>query len=492
MARHADVVIGSAFGDEGKGLVTDILAARHPGDTLVVRFNGGAQAGHTVVTPQGERHVFSHFGSGAFTGAATFLSRFFVVNPVLFHPEAQRLRQLGLTPRVLIDPHAMVTTPYDMVVNTALERRRGAARHGSCGVGFGETVGRHQDGGPALTVADLAGGAGERLRVIRDEWLPRRLESLGIALPEEEHAGVLSEGVMARFLEDAAALLAMCTLADERALGEAGHVVLEGAQGLLLDQDMGSFPHVTRSNTGLRNAGALLAAAGIGRADVYYVLRPYLTRHGAGPLHGELAGRPYPGVEDQTNLPNPWQGSLRFAHMDLDMLRSTLACDARHAQLPAGLRLSRHLAVTCLDQVAGEVRFIENGAPQVAAPAAFVRRCLRAVSSSHALTSHAATRTGCAEVGAPHPRSGAYGRAGRRGGSGRRAAAGVVRSRPAAAGAQLNRASSQSASSADALTASEAGHAIPEKRPGLLLGHDVGHPDTSSISTAVCATSARR
>lgn len=95
MARRADVVIGSAFGDEGKGLITDVLAAKNAGETLVVRFNGGAQAGHTVTTPEGQRHVFSHIGSGTFTGSATFLSRFFVVNPILFHPRAGSAAAIG-------------------------------------------------------------------------------------------------------------------------------------------------------------------------------------------------------------------------------------------------------------------------------------------------------------------------------------------------------------------------------------------------------------
>ena len=129
MARRADVVIGSAFGDEGKGLATDVLASKRPGETFVVRFNGGAQAGHTVVTPEGQRHVFSHFGSGTLAGAATFLSKFFVVNPILYHREREQLKWLGVSANVFVDLRSMVTTPFDMFVNTALERHRRSARH---------------------------------------------------------------------------------------------------------------------------------------------------------------------------------------------------------------------------------------------------------------------------------------------------------------------------------------------------------------------------
>ena len=80
------VVIGANYGDEGKGLATDYLASQGT-KSLVVRFNGGAQAGHTVVTPDGCRHVFHHFGSGVFAEADTFLSKFFIVNPILFRTE---------------------------------------------------------------------------------------------------------------------------------------------------------------------------------------------------------------------------------------------------------------------------------------------------------------------------------------------------------------------------------------------------------------------
>lgn len=401
MAGTAAVVIGSAFGDEGKGLITDVLCSRsRPEDTLVVRFNGGAQAGHTVVTPEGQRHVFSHFGSGSFIGAATYLSRFFAVNPVLFHPEARHLHELGLAPRLLIDRRAMVTTPFDMAVNTLLEQKRGAARHGSCGAGFGETVGRHE-AGFTLTAGDLTGAAGEvKLRAIRDSWLPQRLAAAGIALPPDERAALLSEGLLARFMDDAARLLDRAALVDEQVLAGYSHRVLEGAQGLLLDQDMGFFPHVTRSHTGLRNAGVLLKAAGAACADVYYVLRPYVTRHGAGPLPGEILRLPYPGFEDKTNRPNPWQGTLRFALADITRLQGALKRDAGHAQLPAGLHVHRHLAVTCLDQVGDEVRFLEDGVAQAAAPDEFVQRCLRACGVANALVSYAPERSGCRELGA--------------------------------------------------------------------------------------------
>ena len=129
--RKAFAVIGSAYGDEGKGLAVDALtsrARRAREDVCVVRSNGGAQAGHTVVTPEGRRHVFSHIGAGALAGARTHLSRFFVVNPMVFGREATNLGAHILEQGVTIDPRAPVTTPWDMLLNQGVERARGPAR----------------------------------------------------------------------------------------------------------------------------------------------------------------------------------------------------------------------------------------------------------------------------------------------------------------------------------------------------------------------------
>ena len=100
--------------------------------------------------------MFSHVGSGSFVGAATFLSRFFVSHPMLFLKEMESLASKGVHPEVYVDPQSPVTTPYDIMINQIIERERGADRHGSCGIGFGETVERHLMPAYALTVADLA------------------------------------------------------------------------------------------------------------------------------------------------------------------------------------------------------------------------------------------------------------------------------------------------------------------------------------------------
>ena len=143
------VVIGANFGDEGKGLMTDYFVSQALDEgrkPLVIRFNGGAQAAHTVVTPEGLEHVFSHFGSGTLQGVPTYLSQFFISNPTMFVKEHRVLckKLKGKIPLIYVHPDSLVTTPVDVWINQAVERARGDARHGSCGLGISETVVRNE------------------------------------------------------------------------------------------------------------------------------------------------------------------------------------------------------------------------------------------------------------------------------------------------------------------------------------------------------------
>ncbi len=376
MVRTAKAVIGANYGDEGKGLMTDYHVATSGKDGIVVRFNGGAQAGHTVTTPDGARHVFSHIGSGALAGAATYLSRHFVCNPALFFKETASLEADGLAalPPVIVDDRAPVSTLYDILINQVVERHRGNARHGSCGMGIGETIERGLDPEFALCAGDLRRGAGyllHRLKAIRDHYLPRRLAALGVpTLAPAESAWLASDAAMQHFAHAALRFCRATSSARPDVLAEYAQVVFEGAQGLLLDQARGAFPYVTRSHTGIRNALEVAAQAGIGALDVSYVSRAYLTRHGAGPLTRELPGQPYPGIRDDTNIPNEFQGALRFAHLDLHLLERTIRADFGDAQAWPAIATRLDLAFSCLDQVGPAVSYFEHGELRTAAPEA--------------------------------------------------------------------------------------------------------------------------
>jgi len=356
--KHASVVIGANFGDEGKGLMTDHFARMYGGTgVLVVRFNGGAQAGHTVVADDGVRHVFSHFGAGTLAGADTLLARHFIANPIVFQRERGELEGLGLDPLVTVDPRALVTTPYDMLINEMVETSRGAARHGSVGLGINETVTRSDSRGFRLAIGDTLNGLAaveEVLGKIRETWVPRRVAALGIEAEYGRRRELIESEALAEswlaVVDDF--LQRVHVRVDTEVLAEHEHVVFEGAQGLALDQARGLFPHVTRSNTGVRNVVEMLNELPPAELLVTYATRGYLTRHGAGPLQGELAEKPFPGVYDLTNVPHAFQGRLRYALLDLAALRDRIAKDFRDTEMldrTHGIQLAA--AVTCLDQL---------------------------------------------------------------------------------------------------------------------------------------------
>jgi adenylosuccinate synthase len=341
---RAIAVIGANFGDEAKGKMVDYFCSQSP--SLVVRFNGGAQAGHTVVCPDGRRHVFHHFGAGTFAGAATFLSRFFIVNPLLWEKERRQLAALGAAEQqLLIDPDALLTTPLDMLVNQEIEQARGAHRHGSCGIGINETVDRC-DGELRTTAAHL--GRPRELRSLLSGIAERalvRLESLGVVPSPLCLDLVRSDGLIEKYVRACEALCTNCRLVQVDALQGMGRVVFEGAQGLLLDEQHRFFPHVTRSRTGLTNVSTLAQELGLRELEAVYVTRSYMTRHGAGLFPSEDPAMRFP---DATNLPNPWQGTLRFGRLDVDLLAESIQADLAGK---SRLAVEPSLAMTCLDQL---------------------------------------------------------------------------------------------------------------------------------------------
>lgn len=451
--KNIKVVIGANFGDEGKGLMTDYLAAglingvfgrgtydREPERSIVVRFNGGAQAGHTVTAPDGSRHVFGHFCSGALAGLPGYLSEFFVVNPMLFLKEYEQLEKLGnvhgrnghgkvtdeapeVNTRLFVDRTCMVTTPYDIMINQIAEISRGSRKHGSCGVGFNETITRClYDEAYALYVRDLkdADIAAGKLATIKNEYVGIRLRQLGIdAIPHPYNELLGNEAIIERFIEDAAEMLRHVEVTDIGILRRFDNIIFEGAQGLLLDQAHEYFPHVTRSNTGIKNAAELIVKAGpaagyrAGKPDedraraldrdgsgkpvaaetapieVIYVTRAYMTRHGAGPFPTELPGKPYEGIVDLTNIPNPYQDALRFGLLDIDALGREIKKDMKNA---VGLECDVSLAVTCLDQLDGEVDFIYDREHNKAPVDEFVRTLFDRLQINRGYLSYGPTR----------------------------------------------------------------------------------------------------
>jgi len=356
-------VLGSGFGDEAKGLMVDYFSTP---DTMVIRSNGGAQAGHTVVTPQGNRHVFSHFGAGAFRGAQTYLSPYFVVNPLLFRKERDKfVDDFTIIPEVYINPKCIITTPYDMILNQEHERKRGKDKHGSVGVGFGETIERswvHS----SLTMEQLVEWAllsptvfkyqlFKFLRNVVDEYVMTKID---LDKVDANFVDLLfSDAPMQDFMEACVYMLDSIDIMNIRDINNQ-HIIFEGAQGLMLDMDYGYFPYVTRSNCGMKNIRNILEQiSGKHEIEVNYITRAYTTRHGAGPLENEVNHLPF-NVRDETNITNKYQGSLRFAPLNLDTFDSITDKDFMNYAPRGSVKLT---TVTCCDQLAGEITFIKDG-----------------------------------------------------------------------------------------------------------------------------------
>lgn len=325
MSQIIQAVLGANYGDEGKGRTVDFLVSKASDRPLVVRHNSGAQAGHTVVLPDGKRHVFSHFGSGTLRGCTTLLGPKFVIHPHIFNLEYDELIKKGVQPTAFADARCAVTTPFDVLNNQQREQRRADDRHGSCGVGFGETIERYErDGERALSllsqvtssyddVISVCATARERLlEPIRDDRFEELAHGYWASLQKFKH-GV---GVV---------------LTEEFIKNEP-HVIFEGAQGLLLHQDHANFPHVTRSRTGLEDVANLLGMADIHETiRAWYCTRTYMTRHGAGPMEDEVSRGFLEDigydVTDDTNVPNTYQGTLRYGRLNTLRLKHRISED---------------------------------------------------------------------------------------------------------------------------------------------------------------------
>lgn len=364
------IVADLGYGDSGKGTVVDWLCSPLSGGEpvrTVVRFNGGAQAAHNVVTPDGRHHTFSQFGSGTFhPGVWTHLSRFVLVDPLALASEAGRLALAGVPDaldRLTVDREALLVTPWHRAANQAREIARAADRHGSCGAGIGETA-RYALANPAETpqVRDCAEprALARKLRLLRDRltdelgpldalvsgllgspgqpgepgqhrWPgapgePRRRGEPGEPRRRGEHGRVgqrLAGGPgpeLADLLDAYAAFAARVELTSEDrlpALLRSGRAVFEGAQGVLLDEWRGFHPYTTWSTTTFANAEALLAEAGQ-TATRLGVVRTYMTRHGPGPFVTE---DPTLELPEPHNTRGVWQGPFRTGHFDAVALR---------------------------------------------------------------------------------------------------------------------------------------------------------------------------
>ncbi len=320
-------VIGKNFGDEGKGLVCASLS-KNVKNTLIVKHNGGGQAGHTVESKDGKRFIHHQIGSGAEHGAATLLADTFMVDLYQLTEELSSFEHIyGFIPEIYAENNTHITVIDDVLRNMFIESARGPLRHGSCGMGINECKMRQSEGF-SLTLEEVRdlnpGELFRRLKRFRIEYGQRDIEALKAKFkknnpgePADYYDMLTDDGVLFTYVKYLKEGIRSIKLIDASKdwLSRYDQIVFETGQGLLLDEDYTIYaPHLTPSKTGLHNIAQFLEKRDMPLNEFIYVTRPYVTRHGNGPLPHELKREELPGVgKDSTNMDNEWQGSIRYA-----------------------------------------------------------------------------------------------------------------------------------------------------------------------------------
>lgn len=329
------IVCGANFGDEGKGQITDFFcnqATSQNKRTVVVMSNGGAQRGHTVnhLIPN-ERFVFRHFGSGTLSGADTYCCDRYILNPMIFRDEYQKLDDAGYDPNFFIESNCRWSTPFDMIINQIVERHRGELRHGSCGVGIWETCVRYSRWHTHNIFSFNMLPYSQKLKYltdIRDFYMPNRLKELGVNIIPEEWNFILydeNSRLIPNFIEDVSFMCNHIQFGDRTVLQKYDCIVFESGQGLLLDQNATLYgDNTTPSNTGSYNASDIISRYFNPKdinVEMCYVTRTYMTRHGAGRFETECSKNMLNAkMYDETNGNNEFQGDLRYGELIIDNL----------------------------------------------------------------------------------------------------------------------------------------------------------------------------
>jgi adenylosuccinate synthase len=309
------VVLGLQFGDEGKGKITDFLSDRFD---VVVRFNGGGNAGHTVVD-EGKTYKFHLLPSGSLRASTVVLGNGMVIDPVALIEEMKGVENLTTRTRVVISKMAHVVTPIHKTLDSREEQLRGRLSIGTTAQGIGPTY-EDKYARTGIRMMDLLDRD-----IIRDkiETIYRMKEKL---LEDTAYSDANAREKVVDELFDAGNKLGKFLQYSEDLIYEEyrkGHnIIFEGAQGTMLDIDFGMYPYVTSSNA---LSGALSLGAGFPFRKVNTVMgvvKAYVSRVGAGPFPTELTGTAADHLRDLGHEYGTTTGRpRRVGWLDLPMLK---------------------------------------------------------------------------------------------------------------------------------------------------------------------------
>src|SRR5664280_985526 len=279
----AIVLVGAQWGDEGKGKATDLLSSRLD---YVVKFNGGNNAGHTVVI-DGEKYALHLLPSGILTPSCIpVIGNGVVIDLAVLFEEIDALNIRGIdTSRLVVSANAHLITPYNRVLDKVTERFLGSRKIGTTGRGIGPTY------------ADKMSRNGLRIQDLFDRHILEQKVEAALAFKNQvlvkiyNHRAIDPQEVIDELLSYADRLRPMVAdtaLVLHEALAAGSAVLLEAGQATLLDVDHGTYPYVTSSNA---TAGGACTGSGIAPnqvSRVIAVLKAYTTRVGEGPFPTEL------------------------------------------------------------------------------------------------------------------------------------------------------------------------------------------------------------
>lgn len=287
-AKKSDtlVVVGCQWGDEGKGKIVDFLASDFD---IVVRFNGGNNAGHTVVIGD-EKYKFHLMPSGSLQGKRVVIGNGMVVDPKVLLEEISTLKTKGMEPKLSISDRAHVIMPYHRSLDVSMEKKNKREKIGTTGRGIGPAYADKVMRNDAIRMNDLVNGSFE-------EIVKRIVESKATELVDyrviknADEVEKYADDIVKEYKDYAEKLKPHVTdtsfmLNEEMVKGS--RILFEGAQGMMLDVDHGTYPFVTSSNV---TAGAICSGAGISPRSIGKVLgvsKAYTTRVGGGPFPTEL------------------------------------------------------------------------------------------------------------------------------------------------------------------------------------------------------------
>jgi len=293
--NKVQIVLGSLFGDEGKGATVQFLCQEKINKgivPLVIRFSGGPQAGHRVMH-NGIDHVCSLLGSGVLLGCPTYLHKDVMIDPISLMNEIKSLQQFGINPQVFVHPYCRVIYPDDIYRN---QNNNKTKEDGTCGCGIYECFKRNLEHPDIFSSIACA-------MVDPEDYVT----VFGIKRNTEEFIKAC------KWLDDYCHVRRLDEIEDNYS-----SLIFEGSQGLLLDMENGFMPNCTPSKVGLNG----IPEEYLQNAEVFLVMRSYLTRHGNGydPVGEDFVRKYFRNLEEPTNLDNGPQGQFKIGVLDLDLV----------------------------------------------------------------------------------------------------------------------------------------------------------------------------